>query len=48
MTMKDVVIEQEGVEKGAVLCEKCGEETGVKFVGDESYDVCPECGWITF
>ena len=28
-------------------CEKCGEETGVKMVGDESYDYCEDCKWVT-
>ena len=28
-------------------CEKCGEETGVKYVGDESYDYCNACNWVT-
>ena len=30
-----------------VDCEKCGEETGVRFVGDESYDYCSSCNWVT-
>ena len=30
-----------------ILCEKCGEETGVKTIGDESYDWCSECNWAT-
>jgi len=29
-------------------CEKCGEETMTKIVGDESYSYCPACGWITW
>ena len=28
-------------------CEKCGGETGSKMVGDESYQKCGDCGWIT-
>ena len=28
-------------------CEKCGTETSTKIIGDESYDSCPTCGWIT-
>ena len=28
-------------------CEKCGEPVGVKLVGDESYDYCKDCNWIT-
>jgi len=28
-------------------CEKCGEETGNKLVGDESVNYCSECHWIT-
>lgn len=28
-------------------CEKCGGELGTKLVGDESYDYCKECNWIT-
>jgi len=29
-------------------CEKCGEKTSVKLIGDESYDSCSNCGWITY
>lgn len=29
-------------------CEKCGQETGVKLVGDESYDYCEDCNWVTY
>ena len=28
-------------------CEKCGEETGSKSVGDESYNYCENCKWVT-
>ena len=28
-------------------CEKCGGELTTKIIGDESYDYCPECNWIT-
>lgn len=28
-------------------CEKCGEETSVKVVGDETYDYCEDCNYIT-
>ena len=30
-----------------VLCEKCGEETGERLVGDEVYDYCKNCDWVT-
>jgi len=32
---------------GIVNCEKCGKETSVKLVGDESYDYCSECDHAT-
>ena len=28
-------------------CEKCGGELGVLLVGDESYDYCKNCKWVT-
>jgi len=28
-------------------CEKCGGETGSKMVGDEVYEKCGDCGWIS-
>ena len=28
-------------------CEKCGGETATKLVGDESYDYCVDCNWVT-
>ena len=28
-------------------CEKCGGELKTTIVGDESYDKCVDCGWIT-
>ena len=28
-------------------CEKCGGETGTKLIGDESYDYCEDCNWVT-
>ncbi len=30
-----------------ILCEKCGEPTGAKTIGDELYDFCPGCNWVT-
>lgn len=30
-----------------VVCEKCGEPTRTKTVGDEAYDWCPDCNWAT-
>lgn len=30
-----------------VVCERCGGEVGIKYIGDESYDWCPECQWVT-
>ena len=28
-------------------CERCGEETSNRMVGDESYNYCKDCNWIT-
>ena len=28
-------------------CEKCGGESSSKTVGDESYDYCDDCNWVT-
>ena len=28
-------------------CEKCGEKTETKTIGDETYDYCEDCDWIT-
>jgi hypothetical protein len=28
-------------------CEKCGGETSDRLIGDESYNKCGDCGWIT-
>ena len=28
-------------------CEKCGQETINKIIGDESCDYCPVCNWFT-
>ena len=28
-------------------CEKCGGELGTKMAGDEGYDFCRDCNWIT-
>lgn len=30
-----------------IKCEKCGEETGIKSVADESYNYCESCNHIT-
>lgn len=35
------------VEDEEVLCEKCGEPTTHKLVGDEWYDYCKNCNWTT-
>ena len=40
--------EQKFLEELEKQCEKCGGESGTKFVGDESYDYCYDCGWITY
>lgn len=29
------------------LCEKCGGETTKKLIGDEIYQKCGDCGWMT-
>lgn len=34
-------------EEHTLVCEKCGGETGVFSIGDESHDKCRDCGWIT-
>lgn len=34
-------------EKKVVECEKCGEETTQKTTGDETYNYCKECNWVT-
>ena len=39
--MKKEIIEEENT------CEKCGEETRAKLIGDESYDYCLECNRFT-
>jgi hypothetical protein len=28
-------------------CEKCGGETSDRLIGDETYNKCGDCGWIT-
>ena len=28
-------------------CEKCGGELGTRMIGDEGYDFCKDCNWIT-
>lgn len=28
-------------------CEKCGEEAGTRFAGDEAIIYCIECNWVT-
>ena len=33
--------------KDIKVCEKCGGETGVTMVEDESYDYCQACKWVT-
>jgi len=33
--------------KERITCEKCGGELKTTIVGDESYDKCVDCGWIT-
>ena len=35
------------VEHKPILCEKCGEKTITKLVGDEVYDYCLTCDWTT-
>lgn len=30
-----------------VDCERCGGETGSRLVGDESYNYCKDCNWVT-
>ena len=29
-------------------CEKCGEPTGTKLIGDESYNYCNDCVHVTY
>jgi len=29
------------------VCEKCGGETSSGLVGDETFNKCSSCGWIT-
>ena len=36
-----------GKEQKIDECEKCGGETGVKLIRDESYDYCSDCNWMT-
>ena len=36
------------VENESILCEKCGEKTITKLVGDEIYDYCPDCNRTTY
>ena len=36
------------MEEEIIECEKCGGEIGVKLIGDESYDYCEDCNWITY
>ena len=42
--MKD---KKKTIEEEEKVCEKCGEETGVRYIGDEGYDYCNSCDWIT-
>ena len=28
-------------------CEKCGMKPGIKMLGDERYNYCADCNWIT-
>ena len=30
-----------------ITCEKCGGELRTQMAGDECYDKCVDCGWIT-
>lgn len=30
-----------------VGCERCGEETSPRLVGDEYYAYCQDCNWVT-
>lgn len=38
---------KEEVKESFKQCEKCGEELGSKMVGDESFNYCKECNWVT-
>lgn len=40
--------EEEEYEEEERVCEKCGGELSSKMVGDESYDRCSDCGWVTY
>lgn len=40
----DIELEDEDV----VLCEKCGDETSVRAAGDEYFNWCANCKWITY
>ena len=46
-TKKQRIMNQETKQEEYEECEKCGGELTVKIIGDESYDYCPECNWIT-
>ncbi|MCK9370897.1 hypothetical protein M0R04_13385 [Candidatus Dojkabacteria bacterium] len=43
--ISDVELEAMANEYGE--CEKCGGETSDRLIGDESYNKCGDCGWIT-
>ena len=36
------------IEKKEIECEKCGGEVGVRIIGDEGFDYCKDCNWITY
>ena len=47
-TLEEQKLEWEEMEREQPLnCEKCGEETSNRMVGDESYNFCRECNWVT-
>jgi len=52
--MKDNYIEKDGEQRAydehkdrSIDCEKCGQEVGHKTIGDESYNYCKDCNWVT-
>ena len=40
-----LIAEEKAEEEEAQICEKCGGEVGSHLVGDESHDICIDCGW---
>jgi formylmethanofuran dehydrogenase subunit E len=38
---------EEEIEQEGIQCERCGEETSGEQIGDEGYNYCRGCNWVT-